>query len=131
MSERYVTRMLVVEDSPGDVFFVQRMLYYSAPDQHFDIVSVPRLADAFRRAEKEKFDVVLLDLNLLDIDGIASVAALHAQIPNTPIIVYSGMESKKLKEAALMCGASEYLVKGCNGGSLTQAITHHTSHHAA
>ena len=40
------------------------------------------------------------------------VAALHAEFPNIPIIVYSGMDDPKLKEKALMCGAKSYLVKG-------------------
>lgn len=81
------------------------------------------MIDAFQRIDDENFDVILLDLNLLDIDGVASVAALAAEAPMTPIIVYSGMENRKLKEEALMYGAKQYLIKGREDSrSLRRAI---------
>jgi two-component system sensor histidine kinase/response regulator len=58
------------------------------------------------------FNLILLDLNLLDINGTATVAAMHAQAPNVPIIVYSGTDDPALRDEALLCGASEFLIKG-------------------
>jgi CheY-like chemotaxis protein len=116
------TRILVVEDCASDVFLLERMLdeVGAGPVQ---ITSVPRLIDAFRQIDDGNFDVILLDLNLRDMDGVASVAALSAEVPRTPIIVYSGMDSDKIQQAALMCGASNYLVKGREDGrSLQHAI---------
>ncbi len=116
-------KILVVEDCPSDVFLLQRMLDGQEDVQQVEITSVPRLIDAFRRIDEERFDVILLDLNLLDMDGVASVAALNAEAPGTPIIVYSGMESRQLREEAMLCGAQGYLVKGReNGLSLCNAI---------
>lgn len=103
-------KVLLVEDSEGDVLHFKRMLL--AVSAHISVKAVARLVDAFHAIEQEKFDVILLDLNLLDVDGVVSVAALHAEFPDIPIIVYSGMDDAKLKEAALMCGAKRYLVKG-------------------
>ncbi len=107
-----LTRILLIEDSRTDVFLVKRMLCGISRNETFEITDVPRMADALEMLDKTPFDVVLLDLNLLDIDGIACVSALHAEIPNTPIIVYSGTQDPKLREGALMCGAKHYLVKG-------------------
>src|ERR1700733_6101387 len=103
-------KMLVVEDCQSDVFLLERMLS-DAGGADMDICSVPRLLDAFQRIENEWFDLILLDLNLLDMDGVASVAALSAEAPGTPIIVYSGTENRKIQETALLCGAREYLIK--------------------
>ena len=126
MASLAANRILMVEDSPGDVYLVERLLYEAKQDKNYDIIDVPRLVDAFRLLDRESFDAILLDLNLLDIDGVSSVAALHAEVPNTPIIIYSGMEDKGLKEMALLCGASEYLVKGhVDGRHLRLAIDHH------
>lgn len=105
-------KLLVVEDCASDVHLLERMLNNYDGKNKIKITSVPRLTDAFRLIDDEWFDIILLDLNLLDIDGIASVAALHAEVPGIPILVYSGMEDPKLKEAAKLCGASQYLVKG-------------------
>jgi len=111
-----VVRILLVEDCKSDVFLMERMLEDVSVNCFYEITDVPRLVDAFYKIDKEKFDLVMLDLNLLDIDGVASVAALRAQVPYLPIVVYSGVDDPKTKEKALMCGASHYLVKGRESG---------------
>lgn len=105
-------KILLVEDSPSDVILMTQMLKETSVTDSYDITDVSRLADAFTLVHRETFHLIMLDLNLLDINGVSSVAALHAEVPGTPIIVYSGMDDPKLKEKALMCGASHYLVKG-------------------
>jgi DNA-binding NarL/FixJ family response regulator len=118
----HMRKMLVIEDCPSDVFILENMLSDSGCTD-IEITNVARLIDAFQRIDKESFDVILLDLNLPDIDGVASIAALSAQLPNTPIIVYSGQDDPKLKVVAQMCGAAGYLVKGRETGrSLEYAI---------
>lgn len=109
---RNTIRVLQVEDSPGDVYLLSHMLRDASPEYAFDIADVPRLADALRMIGGVAFDIVLLDLNLPDIDGVAAVAALHAESPQTPIIVYSGMDCSRLREEVLLCGACHYLIKG-------------------
>ena len=106
------TSILLIEDNRSDVVLVTRMLRDVSHGEMFHITDVPRLADALELLDKNSFDVVLLDLNLLDIDGVAGVSALHAEIPNIPIIVYSGSKEHALREQALMCGAKHFLVKG-------------------
>lgn len=111
-----VVRILLVEDCKSDVFLVERMLEDVSVNCFYEITDVPRLVDAFYKIDQEQFDLVMLDLNLLDIDGVASVAALRAQAPIIPIVVYSGMDDAKMKEKSLMCGATHYLVKGRESG---------------
>lgn len=125
-------QVLLVEDSPGDAFMVERMLRDASPRHEFDVTHVPRLADALSALDAGRFDAVLLDLNLLDIEGVASVAAMNAQTPQTPIIVYSGMDDPRLREEAFMCGARHYLVKGRESAwglrhVIKQAIAHRDS----
>lgn len=106
-------RVLLVEDSPSDVYLLEQMLNDERNGEfkyHFH--DVPRLIDAFSVLDRLSFDVVLLDLNLVDMDGVSSIAALHKEKPSLPIIVYSGMDDSKVKEKALMLGAHHYLVKG-------------------
>ena len=117
-----IKKMLIVEDCASDIFLIERMLS-DAGETNVDIIGVPRLIDAFQMIDKNHFDVVMLDLNLLDMDGVASVAALSAEAPDTPIIVYSGMSDNKIKTEAMLCGARNYLVKGQeNAASLRMAI---------
>lgn len=118
-------RILLVEDCKSDVYLMERMLRDTPLNCFYDIIDVPRLIDAFSQLDHDAFDLVMLDLNLLDIDGLASVAALRAQVPFLPIVVYSGMDDARLKEKALMCGATHYLVKGRESShSLKNIIWH-------
>lgn len=121
-------KILMVEDSQGDVYLMKRLLEEASVDCPYEIMDVPRLVDAFHQLEKETFDLVLLDLNLLDIDGLSSVAALHAQAPDLTIVVYSGMDDPKIKENALICGATDYLVKGSENGQNIKNIIERIAH---
>lgn len=104
--------ILVVEDSESDLLLLQNMLESASGKNELNLDNAPRLSDAFRMVKAERYDLVLLDLNLLDIQGIACVAALHAEIPEIPIVVYSGMDDPRLFREAMLCGAHSYLVKG-------------------
>lgn len=118
-----VVKILLVEDCKSDVFLLEQMLENITINCFYEITDVPRLVDAFYKIDREKFDLILLDLNLLDINGTASVAALRAQVPEIPIVIYSGMNDAKTEQKALMCGATHYLVKGReNGWSLKRMI---------
>jgi DNA-binding NarL/FixJ family response regulator len=121
MKKPFPIKILVVEDCASDVHLLEHML--ASAGGNVAITSTGRLIDAFQYIDSETFDVILLDLNLLDIDGVASVAALAAEAPMTPIIVYSGMENRNLIEEALLCGAKHYLIKGREDGhSLRRTI---------
>lgn len=111
-----IARILLVEDCKSDVFLMEQLLENVSVNCFYEIIDVPRLVDAFCKIEQETFDLVMLDLNLLDIDGVASVAALHAQAPQLPIVVYSGTDDTKTRESALLCGARHYFVKGTESG---------------
>ena len=106
-------RILMIEDSESDVVLLEHLLEdATASVNMLEITDVPRLSDGFEVIKTEIFDIIMLDLNLLDIQGIACVAALHAEVPEIPIIVYSGMDDPKLFKEAMLCGAHSYLVKG-------------------
>ena len=116
--------ILVVEDSEADFVLLGELLEKAVPEYDLRLTNLAKLADAFKAVHKQKFDVVMLDLNLLDIQGIASVAALRAEIPNTPIVVCSGMEDPRLAKEAVLCGAQSYVVKGQETTQLLRQIIH-------
>ena len=128
----HVVRVLLVEDCKSDVFLMEQLLEDVSVNCFYEIIDVPRLVDAFTQIDKDNFDMVMLDLNLLDIDGVASIAAVKAQAPHLPIIVYTGTDDRKTQEKALMCGATHYLVKGKEtGAGLKRIIESAAEKHAA
>lgn len=121
MSKEHV-RILLVEDNPADVRLVKEMLD-TAECLEYELL----LAGEFRRAlpilERERPQVILLDLGLPDGQALDTLTMMHAAAPDVPIVVLSinGDESLALK--ALQSGAQDFLVKWeVNGYLLSRAL---------
>jgi len=73
-------------------------------------------------AEQDGFDLLLLDLNLPGIDGLAGLQKLRNGTPSTPIVVLSASEdSNKIKEAIAQ-GAKGYIPKSANSEVIISAL---------
>jgi two-component system, sensor histidine kinase and response regulator len=123
MGKGPVIRILMIEDSESDVILFEHLLEEEAAKENTIIVAdVARIADAFPILHEESFDLIMLDLNVLDIQGIGAVAAIRAEAQEVPVIVYSGMDDPRLFKEALLCGAHSYLVKGRETGHSIKKI---------
>ncbi len=67
-------------------------------------------ASALRRWEMHRPDIVLLDLGLPDLDGIAIVRRIRKEA-TTPIVILSGRYDEREKVEALEGGADDYVTK--------------------
>jgi DNA-binding NarL/FixJ family response regulator len=68
-------------------------------------------ADALREVQSIKPEVVLVDLNIPDRDGIELLAALRVQVPSAKLLVLSCYDDEFRVAEALRAGAQGYLVK--------------------
>jgi len=115
-------RVLLIEDNPMDVRLIGIMLRDSAPGV-FDIEQVDRLEAGLQQLGTTRFDLVLVDLSLPDSHGLETFSRVHAQAPNVPIIVLSGLADETVAVSAVHEGAQDYLVKGqVSGPLLVRAI---------
>ena len=67
-------------------------------------------------------DVVVMDLRMPELDGIAATRELTEVLPSTPVIVLSAYEDPALMSEARQAGAAAYLVKGCRASVLVEEI---------
>ncbi len=105
------TSILIIEDNRGDALLVRT--YLTETRLHLETVAhVDRLADALDRVTKEKFDVVLCDLNLPDSWGLDTLRSLQMATKDAAVIVLSGMDDDALGAEAVQIGAQDYLSKG-------------------
>jgi diguanylate cyclase (GGDEF)-like protein len=111
----------LVEDNPDDADFL-RMSLRRFTDS-IDITHKSLIADAVAILEDERFDVVLLDLNLPDGRGAEVVEKIHKADEIVPIVVLSGHDDEDFAVEILNQGVQDYLVKGeGDGRSILRAI---------
>jgi len=114
--------VLLVEDDPGDAELIRESLRYIRSIT-IKVQWSPSLSSALASLASETFDVVVTDLGLPESKGIESFLKLHAQYPNIPVIVLTGLSDQALAVQAVRSGAQDYLVKGeVDRASLLKAI---------
>ncbi|MEI6180676.1 MAG: response regulator [Chloroflexales bacterium] len=122
-------QVLLIEDNPADVFALEAALKHVGAVR-FHVSAVEQLSAGLQCLSERPFDIVLLDLSLPDSDGLATFTRLHAQTPNVPVVVLSGMQDEELAAEAVHAGAQDYLVKGMVGRELlVQAIRYAIERH--
>jgi DNA-binding NarL/FixJ family response regulator len=71
--------------------------------------------------------VVLMDLRMPELDGVAATRLLLASRPSAVVLILSAYDDPALMHEARQAGASGYLVKGCRASELAEAITSATA----
>jgi len=78
--------------------------------------------EALQLCEKLQPDVVLMDLIMPVLDGVAATRAIRKRWPETQVIALTSFQEKDLVRDALQAGAIGYLLKNVSGDDLAQAI---------
>jgi signal transduction histidine kinase len=104
-------RILLVEDDDGDARLVRELLT-DAAGSRFELDRVSSLTEAVGRCARGRPDVVLLDLQLPDAQGLAAFEHLQRHVEDVPLIVLTGLTDEAAAEYAVAHGAQDYLLKG-------------------
>lgn len=108
-------KALLVEDSFDDADILMETLGESG-DTEFDFTHVLYLRDAVKKFSAERFDVILVDLNLPDSEGLNTFRKLYKVASSTPMVVLTGMADENIAIEAVQLGAQDYLTKGVADG---------------
>jgi DNA-binding NarL/FixJ family response regulator len=79
-------------------------------------------AEALRRAASTRPDVVLMDLRMPVLDGIAATRRLRAEQPDVRVLALTTFDGDEEVFAALRAGAVGYLLKDVSGDRLVEAV---------
>ena len=104
-------KTLIIEDSPADAFIVSEYLEEIA-ERKFETLLAENLAEAENVIDKNDFDVVLIDLNLPDSQGIEHYKNIFNRYAYLPFIIMTGLSSLEVSVNMIKQGAKDYLVKG-------------------
>jgi len=99
--------VLVVDDDPAIIVALERGLRVEG----FDVRSANGGVEALHAVEEREPDVMVLDINMPDLDGVSVTRTLRANGHDVPICILSANDEVSDRVAGLEAGADDYLVK--------------------
>jgi signal transduction histidine kinase/CheY-like chemotaxis protein len=113
--------ILLIEDNSADAFLLQESL--AQVDRPPNVIHVEKLDEALAYLKSKSADAILLDLELPDSEGLATLEQTNAAADYLPIIILTGLEDEAVAIEAVRKGAQDYLLKGQTGArQLIQTI---------
>jgi DNA-binding response OmpR family regulator len=100
-------RILIVEDERP----LSHALELKVGHEGFEVQTALTGADGLREGLTGKYDLILLDLIMPEIDGFGVLQALQEKKVKTPVIVLSNLGQEEDKTRAKSLGAIDYFVK--------------------
>jgi two-component system, NtrC family, sensor kinase len=90
-------------------------------------IGVSDALSALRLLQKQMCDLVMLDVELPEVDGLALCRLLRAQpaMKQLPLVVFSADDSEGRKVEAFTAGADDYIVKPSTPGELLSRVNSH------
>ena len=100
-------RLMIVDDNAR----VRRMIAEVAAPMTVDVVECPQGSQALAVYLQHRPDVVLMDVAMEGIDGIAATGLIRAVDPAARIVMVTDYDGVELREAAEAAGACGYVLK--------------------
>jgi len=112
--------VLVVEDFEDNRFMMRRLLEMSG----YRVVEAVNGNQAVEAAERERPDIILMDLSLPMLDGLAATRRIRAHdgLSKVPIVAVSAHDSADFHAEALAAGCNEYVTKPIDFDQLVQLL---------
>jgi diguanylate cyclase (GGDEF)-like protein len=110
-------KVLLVESEPEDALFFQDVLAEIESGRYWDkwvqieTLHAATCSEAIAILRNETLEVILLDLDLADSQGIETFRAAQAQAPEIPVILLVGPEDGELAARLIREGAQDFLIK--------------------
>jgi len=113
-------RVLIVDDVAETRENIRKLLQF---ENDVEVVGAARTGrEGIDLAKETKPDVILMDINMPDMDGISATEAIRKTVPFTQIIILSVQGDSSYMRRAMLVGARDYLTKPPPIDELTSAI---------
>ena len=99
--------MLLVEDDPQ----ISRLLNLHLSNEDYSLSAFARGNEGLDALDKERFDLIILDIMLPDVSGLSICKKLRDRQDTTPIIMLTSRSDESDKVLALEMGADDYITK--------------------
>jgi len=110
---------LVIADDDQDIL---DMINFTLSDENFELFFAHDGSEALAMVEKEKPDLVMLDVRMPHMDGIEVCEAVKKKYPAMVVIILSSLSMEKDLLTGFRCGADDYLTKPFSIGNLKSRV---------
>ena len=119
--KKYAYTVLVVEDEPMTRRTLCRML------ERIDCrgVEAESIEQAQEKFNAETTDLIVLDIQLRDSDGISQCAAWREAGVTVPIVICSSHNERQTVEEAIKAGATDFIIKPFQTNDVKERIARH------
>ncbi|HMO57497.1 MAG TPA: response regulator [Roseiflexaceae bacterium] len=115
-------RLMIVDDITETRENLEKLLFFEKDIEVVAKASTGR--EAIAMAKQHQPDVVLMDINMPDMDGIAATEAIVNQVPTAQVIMMSVQGENDYLRRSMLAGAREFLIKPIAAEELYAAIRH-------
>ena len=120
MAEGEKIRVLIVDDVAETRENIRKLLTF---ESDIEVVSAARTGrEAIQLAQESSPDVVLMDINMPDMDGIAATEIIRQKMPYVQVVILSVQGDQNYMRKAMLVGARDFLTKPPMPDELVAAI---------
>ncbi len=115
-----MAKILAVDDSAS----MRQMVAFTLKGAGFDVVEASDGVEALDKAQGNKFDLVISDVNMPNMDGLTLVGELRklADFKFIPILLLTTESSMEKKKEGKAAGATGWIVKPFNPDQLLKTV---------
>jgi DNA-binding response OmpR family regulator len=110
--------ILVAEDDLN----ISRLIQEIVKRKGYHAVVAKNGEDAFEQFKEKKFDLLITDLKMPKVDGIALIKMVRERDKVIPIVILTGYGSEKNRALAKSLGVSKILMKPCSVLDISNAL---------
>ena len=113
------SRVLVVDDTAS----IRTEIRYLLEEAGLEVVGeASHGAEGVMLTRELRPDVVVMDVRMPILDGIAATGYITRELPDIRVIVFSAFDDQELEDAARAAGASRFLTKGVSPTAIAAAV---------
>jgi DNA-binding response OmpR family regulator len=110
--------VLLIEDHED----TRKMLALLFDEWGYQVTLAPTATEGLKHLLEQRFDLIILDNWLPDLDGVELCRQIRTGDRQTPIVFYSAAGMGSEDREAMDCGANAFISKGGNLGELREAM---------
>jgi len=119
-SKKETIKVLIVDDIPETRENLKKLLAFESDVEVIGTASTGR--EGLELAQELMPDIILMDINMPDMDGITATEAITKAVPATSVIMMSVQSEADYLRRAMLAGARDFLTKPISGEELYSTV---------